>query len=136
MFKKEVLLSCFIRKYKIFNYLEYIHNQYDIPYNNLFVYEIEGNDYEYVVTFKIDTNKRHYVSEIKGATILHFKRGCLFSINALNKLIDELDPKVDDKKNYELNWESYANKMILISGDEVTVKNISKIEDKGVLFSK
>lgn len=134
MFKKEVLLGNFIKKYKILSYLEYIHNEYGVPFNNLFVYEVEGNNFEYIVTFKIDTNKRHYVSEIKGGTILHFKRGCLFSINALNKLIDAIAPDVEDKKDYELNWEEYNNKIILINKDEVSVKNINKIEDKGVFF--
>lgn len=134
MFKKEVILSNFVKKNKILSYLEYIHNVYKIPYYNLFVYEIEKNNEEYVVTFKIDTNKREIVSEIKGATILHYKKGCLFSINALNKLISKLSPTQQDNKDFEINWEEYTDKLITQISDEIKINTIKKIEDKSIFF--
>lgn len=134
MFKKEVLLGNFIKKNKILSYLEHIHNEFKIPYSNLFVYKINGNNTEYIVTFKIDTNKRFYINEIKGGTILHFKRGCLFSINAINKLIETEHPEVKDSKTFELNWDEYTNNIILLKDEIVSIKKIEKIEDKSLFF--
>lgn len=130
MFKKEVLLGNFVKKNKILNYLEYIHNTYKIQYKNLFIYNITENKDEYLVTFKIDSDKRFYLNEIKGSTILHYKRGCVFSINALNKFIEKETPN-----NTNVDWEIMNNKLIVTNKSEIVIYNINKIEDKGVLFN-
>lgn len=134
MFKKEILLGNFVKKDKILSYLEFIHNKYSIPYYNLFIYDIENNKEEYIVTFKIATEKRFYVNEIKGAILFHYKKGCLFSINALNQLIKETYPNITDTKNVEINWLEYKDKLITIVEDKVSCKKIEKIEDKNLLF--
>ena len=52
------------------------------------IYSIDSNKYEYIVTFKT-YDKEKYLKNIKKSTVLHLKNGCLFSINALNKLIEK-----------------------------------------------
>lgn len=135
MFKKEVILGNFVKKNKILSYLEYIHNEFFIQYKNLFVYNIENNVDEYFVTFKIESEKRNTYKNIKGCTIFHFKQGCVFSINALNQLIDTLNPNIEYKKDFQLDWENYSNKLIILVNDEYQIKNIDKIEDKSIFFN-
>lgn len=127
MFKKEILISNFIEKKKILSYLEFIHNRYNVEYKNLFVYSIEGNDDEYIVTFKRSINDKNIVNHINGSQILHFKSGCLFSINALNKLCNGKDEYID--------WEKYRNKLVLLNKNELSIKTINKIEDKCIFFN-
>ena len=65
---------------------------------------------------------------------MHVKNGCLFSINALNKLIEK--EKEDDKPNneYLIDWDTYKDKLIILTNGELSVSNLTKIEDKSVFF--
>lgn len=134
MFKKEVILGNFVKKNKILSYLEHIHNEFNIVYKNLFIYSIENNEEEYFVTFKIESVKRNAFNNIKGGTIFHFKQGCIFSINALNKLIDDINPTTD-KKSFQINWEEYKNHLIIVIDNNYQIKKIDKIEDKNIFFT-
>ena len=66
---------------------------------------------------------------------MHVKNGCLFSINALNKLIDQ--EKGDDVPNneYLIDWDKYKDKLIVLTNGELSVSNLNKIEDKSVFFN-
>ena len=65
---------------------------------------------------------------------MHVKNGCLFSINALNALIDKEKKDESDNKEYQLNWDDYKNKLLVITNGELQIKDIDKIEDKSVFF--
>lgn len=134
MFKKEILIGNFIKKNKILSYLEYIHNTFHISYNSLFVYNIEDNNDEYIVTFKIDVNNKSKMTNVKGGTFFHFKRGCIFSINAINRMIENEASDIENKKDYEIDWSKYENTIITLHDDTVNIKKINKIEDKTVFF--
>ena len=130
--KKEVLVGNFVKKNKILSYLEFIHNNYFIKYSNLFVYLVDGNEEEYLVTFKIDTNNRRIIKDINGGCILHYKKGCLFSINALNKLTE--NDKENENDFIEIDWDKYKDKLILLTNNDVSIKTLTKIIDKNHFF--
>ena len=100
----------------------------------VFVYEIDTNQSEYLVTFKT-FDKDRFIKKISNATVMHVKNGCLFSINALNKLIDQ--EKGDDKPNneYLIDWDKYKDKLIIQTNGELSLSNISKIEDFSIFFN-
>lgn len=104
--------------------------------DGIFVYEIEGNDREYLVTYRV-YDKTKFINEIPNSKIMHFKRGCIFSINALNNLIDsEYKGNVtvtNDK--VDVDWDSLNNKMLIMSNGELKINEIKKVEDKTKLFS-
>lgn len=127
MDKKEVLIGKFTRKKVILSYLEQIHNQYNISYDGLFVYNIEGKANEYLVTFKVPYLSKNIKNDIDGSMVLHYKKGCVFSINALNCLVKETN-------NESIDWEKYANHLILMTDGSLSIKEISKIEDKCLFF--
>ena len=88
-----------------------ITSQYDIMYNKLFVLKIKDSD-EYVVTYNVD---QHNVSSIPENTILvHRKKesNTLYTINALNELIKELNGGIVDS-SYRVNWMHYRNTILL-----------------------
>ena len=82
-----MLIATFILKTKILSFIEFLRNDFKIKTDRIYVYEIEENDDEYLVSFKLKNNKIDIKSKFKGATPVHVKNGCLFSINALNTLI-------------------------------------------------
>jgi hypothetical protein len=129
-----IIIGTFVRKNKILSFLEALRAGYGIKLDKVFVYEIDTNQLEYLVTFKT-FDKDKFIKKISNATVMHVKNGCLFSINALNKLIDQ--EKGDDKPNneYLVDWDKYKDKLIILTGGELSISKLTKIEDKSVFFN-
>jgi len=134
MSKNGIIIGTFVKKNKILSFLETLRTLYGIRLDKVFVYEIDTNQYEYLVTFKT-FDKDKFIKKIRNATVMHVKNGCLFSINALNKLIDQ--EKGDDVPNneYLIDWGKYKDKLIVLTNGELSVSNLNKIEDKSVFFN-
>jgi hypothetical protein len=128
-----VIIGTFVKKNKILSFLEMIKTRFGIKLDRVFIYEIDTNNLEYLVTFKT-FDKDRFIKKINNATVMHVKNGCLFSINALNKLIDQ--EKANDKPNneYVVDWNKYKNKLIILTNGVLSVSNLSKVEDTSVFF--
>ena len=128
-----VIIGTFVKKNKILSFLEMIKTRFGIKLDRVFIYEIDTNNLEYLVTFKT-FDKDRFIKKINNATVMHVKNGCLFSINALNKLIDQ--EKSNDKPNneYVVDWNKYKNKLIILTNGVLSVSNLSKVEDTSVFF--
>lgn len=129
-----IIIGTFVKKNKILSFLETLRAGYGIKLDKVFVYDIDTNQLEYLVTFKT-FDKDKFIKKISNATVMHVKNGCLFSINALNKLIDQ--EKGDDKPNneYVVDWDKYKDKLIILTGGELSISKLTKIEDKSVFFN-
>jgi len=131
MFKKGVIIGTFVGKNKILSFLEELKNRFYINYDKIYVYSISSNDKEYLVTFKT-YDKDKFIKKLSNSTIMHVKNNCIFSINALNKLI-ELNYDFEKEKPYnevEINWDEYKDSLIIITNGELKISKLSKIEDK------
>lgn len=128
MIKNNIIIATFIRKHKILSFLEFLKNRFYIKSERVFIFEISNNKDEYLVTFRTN-NKSRYLSKIHGSTVMHMKNGCLFSINALNKLISiENNIGVPDNE-FILNWEKYKSKLLLLTNGVLNIQDINKIEN-------
>jgi len=97
--------------------IESITSSYNIMYNKLFVLHVKSND-EYVCTYNIDQGN---VSDLPKNTILvHRKKdsNTLYTINALNELIKQLNNGIVDTK-FPINWKHYRNTILLTQHDEL-----------------
>lgn len=138
MIKKEtktLLIGSFVPKANIDWFLQYIKEEFKIKKDNVFIYEIEDDLINYLLTFKIkNSTKIDLKFHFSNATIVNMKNGCIFSINGLNKLVDlEMSTQTDsteyiNRKNYKINWEYYKNKLILSNKNVLIIKNIKKID--------
>lgn len=128
-----VIIGTFVKKSRILSFLENLKIEFKIKLDKVFVYTIDTNQFEYLVSFKT-LDKDKFIKKITNSTVMHVKNGCLFSINALNKLIEK--EKKDDKPNneYVIDWDSYKNKLIILTNGELSVSNLTKIDDKSVFF--
>tara|TARA_R110001632_G_scaffold89123_1_gene192269 strand:+ start:5729 stop:6202 length:474 start_codon:yes stop_codon:yes gene_type:complete len=91
--------------------IEDITSQYDVMYNKMFILEIKDSS-ELVVTYNVDQGN---VASIPANTILvHRKKetNTLYTINALNELIKELNGGIVDK-GYKVEWMHYRNTILL-----------------------
>ena len=131
MSKKGIIIGIFIRKSKILSFLEELRNKFYVKIDRVFVYNIESNENEYLVTFKT-FNKDIFIKNLQGSSVMHVKNNCIFSINALNRLIELENLNIDEKpyNEIEINWDEYKDKLIIITNGNLNIYNISKIEDK------
>lgn len=123
------LFCTFVEEKGIDDFIFAISQEYTILYNKIFVLEIK-NSGEYVCTYNVD---RPSVNAIPEDTILvHRKKetNTLYTINALNELIKELNGGIVDTK-FRVNWQHYRNTILLTQqGDLKLLKTkIHKIVD-------
>lgn len=132
--KKEVLIGTFVNKHKILSFIEKVKNLTKMNTDKIYVFIIEGNSNEYLVTFKSYSNKG-LINKLYNSTVLHVKNGCLFSINALNELIkEEKGDTIQNHKDYLIDWSKFKNKLMIMTSGKLRLYNISKIEDITVFF--
>lgn len=101
--------------------IEGISSKYDILYNKIFALQVQSNS-EYVITYNVDQGN---ISSIPPNTILvHRKKetNTLYTINALNTLIRNLNGGVKDTK-YPINWDNYRNCILLTQHEELKQLN-------------
>jgi len=94
-----------------------IQERYRIIYNKIFVLYSKSQD-EYICTYNVDFGN---VSNFMENTILvHRKKetNTLYTINALNTLIKELNNGQIDT-SYRVNWPDYRNCILLTKGPEL-----------------
>ena len=133
--KKGVIIGSFISKDKVLSFLELLKYKFGVDLSKVYIYTISKNYKEFLVTFKT-YNKDKFIKKLHGSTIMHVKNGCLFSINALNRLI-EIEYNVKEEKPYnevEIDWNFYKNKLIVLTNGKLNINDLSKIEDKCSLF--
>lgn len=133
--KKEVLIGTFVNKHKILSFIEKVKNLTKMNTDKIYVFIIEGNINEYLVTFKSYSNKG-LINKLYNSTVLHVKNGCLFSINALNELIkEEKGDTIQNHKDYLIDWSKFKNKLMIMTSGKLRLYNISKIEDITVFLN-
>lgn len=129
---KILLIASFVKKDNQENFLKYINENFNIKDENVFIYEINGDIENNLLTFKLINSKRIDLNlYFSNSTIVNIKNGCIFSINGLNRLI-ELETENEkgniDYVNYIINWEKYKDKLILCNKGSLVIKEIKKIK--------
>jgi hypothetical protein len=129
---KNIIIASFIPKTNLDWFIKYVNEKFKINEKNLFIYEIEDNELDYLLTFKLKKDKKIDLKQhFNNATIVNIKNECIFSINGLNKLI-EMESNCEagniNYKDYKVNWLEYKNKLILCNKKALIIKNIKKVE--------
>jgi len=97
--------------------LEQIQERYKIIYNKIFVLYSKSQD-EYICTYNVDFG--NIGTFLENTILVHRKKesNTLYTINALNTLIKELNEGVLDT-SYRINWSDYRNCILLTKGPEL-----------------
>jgi hypothetical protein len=99
----------------------------------VFCYKNLEDESKYIITFKISLQdgKRLNLKELFPSAIpIHKKGDAIYTINALNKLIEEKsgnDIGNIDYKSFKIDWDEYQNKMILLNGKELSILSIERV---------
>jgi hypothetical protein len=130
---KTILLASFIFPERQAWFLSYLENKFNITKEKVFGYSNIDDESRIILTFKlnIQDGERLNLKELfPNAIIIHKKGDALYTINALNALIDFENPESKgniDYKSIKIDWSKYQNKLILIDNKELALLNIKRI---------
>ena len=111
---KTHLLCTFTQRDKLDDILELIILCNEVLYNKIYVFQ-NGNDYHQLIcTYNVEYDAENHPEDIPNTISLHRKKqsNTLYTINALNEVIRELNGGVLDKK-FPVPWEKYQNSLLL-----------------------
>ena len=129
---RKVLLASFIFKDRLDWFLNYLESRFSIAKETVFIYETD-DDSKFMVTFKflIKFNENVNFKELfPNATLIHKRGDAIYSINALNKLIDTYNIENIGNikyKNIKIDWSLYKHKLLLIINNNLTITDIKRI---------
>ena len=131
---KNTLVATFVKKDEVLSFIEKTRKSLNIGIDKIYVYTIGDNDGEYLATVSISHDIKPF-QVFDKPIVVHTKNGSIFSINALNTLIDEKMREdgvsgLKDNKDYEINWDEYKSKLIMLNKGALRITDIEKIEDK------
>lgn len=111
------LFCTFAQEDELDNIVSEISRKYTIQFGKIFVLYSKSNQ-EYICTYNVDmVNVSNF---IENTILVHRKKetNTLYTINALNTLIKQLNEGVLDT-SFKVNWEEYKNCILLTKGDEL-----------------
>jgi len=130
---KTLLLASFIFPDRLEWFQKFLYDKFKINKNKLFVYRNLDDESKLIVTFKLTLleGERIDLKKTFPNTIpIHKKGEAIYTINALNKLI-EMESKFSlgniNHENYEIDWNKYQNQIILIANENLIIYNIERI---------
>jgi len=130
---KTILLASFIFPERVEWFLGYLEARFFITKDKVFCYKNLDDESKVIITFKlvIPEGQRMNLKDLfPSAVPIHKKGNALYTINALNKLIDETygTPQGNtDYKSVKINWDEYQNKIILLNGKELGIFSIERV---------
>jgi hypothetical protein len=122
----ETQLLCTFTNREIYkNTITEIRENYRLVYNYIYVLQNKSNLDELFVTYNVDTQIK--VKPLKDTILVHRKKqsNTLYTINALNELVKELNNGILDK-NFVINWDDYKN-CIIVTNSEGTKKISTRV---------
>jgi len=115
---KTQLLATFTTKEDLDKTIRKIQNAYKIAFNKIYVLQNENNVNELICTYNVDLNAGADYNDVKGTISLHRKKhsNTLYTINALNEVIAELNNGLVDSK-FIVPWENFKNTLMVTNSD-------------------
>ena len=115
------LLCKFSKRNKFKDTINSLIKYYEILFNKIYVFQNENDFHQLIFTYNIEENRDNFVQD-QDTISLHRKKqtNTLYTINALNNLIRELNEGVLDK-TFSIPWENYSNCLLLTTGSEVNM---------------
>lgn len=130
---KTILLASFIFPERVEWFLNYLENKFNISKDKVFGYKDLNDESKLILTFRLNLQdgKRLNLKDLfPNAIIIHKKGDALYTINALNSLIDSEFPESEgniDYKSVKIDWSKYQNKLILIDNKELVFLDVNRI---------
>ena len=126
----KITIASFIFPERLDWFIDYLDNKFNIKKEKVFVFKNLDDESKLIVTFKFKLANKHVNLKnlFPSATPIHKKGMAIYTINALNKLIEsEVGDENIDHKTYKVDWNEYQNKLILLNDGVLMISNITRI---------
>lgn len=130
---RTLLLASFIFPERLDWFLEYLEDRFNIPKNRVFIFKNLDDESKLMVTFKFTLKGGKKVNLKKlfpNAIPIHKKGNAIYTINALNKLIEKesgLDIGNINYKAFKIDWDKYQNRLILTNKNGLNIFKIKRV---------
>ena len=130
---KTILLASFIFPERVDWFISYLEAKFSITKDKVFCYKNLDDESKVIMTFKFkfEKDKKTNLKDLfPNAVPIHKKGNALYTINALNKLIDlkvGSDTGNIDYKSYKIDWSEYQDRIILLNDQELRIFKIQRI---------
>jgi hypothetical protein len=113
---KVQLLCTFTNKDDIDNTIKSIKKSYDIAFKKIYILQDENNLNELMCTYNVSLENKVDFNDVDNTISLHRKKysNTLYTINALNELIKNLNNGVLDTK-FIVPWENFKNMILVVN---------------------
>lgn len=131
--KKTILIASFIFPERIDWFINLLETNYNLKKDKIFCYKNLDDNSKLLVTFKLDVTsgkKINLKDSFPNAVTIHKKGKTFYTINALNKLIDEkLGDSAGniDHKTVKIDWSEYENKIIMINDKRLSIFSLERV---------
>jgi hypothetical protein len=129
---RSIILASFVFPERLETFLNYLQKRFKLDRERIFIYDNIDDPITKIVTYKVflkDGKKIDLKSIFPRTIIIHKKGECLYTINALNRLIEEengLESGNIEYSKYELDWEKYQNKLVLTTQEGLIFNEIKR----------
>tara|TARA_Y100000004_G_C8940366_1_gene423871 strand:- start:1736 stop:2140 length:405 start_codon:yes stop_codon:yes gene_type:complete len=115
---KSQLLCSFTTQENLEFTLKEIENSYDIIFDKIYVLQNEENVEELLCTYNANNSQGIDYNSVENTISLHRKKhsNTLYTINALNEVISELNNGVVDSK-FIVPWEQFKNMLMVTNSN-------------------
>jgi len=129
---KIMTLASFVNEDKVSSFKKYLKKRFNTTEEKIFVYTSPSEKEKKILTFRVylrEGKKINTQTFFPTTIIVHKKGECFYTINALNKLIDE---EVGERsgninyKDYEIDWDKHQDKMLIVKDKELTIMDIKR----------
>jgi hypothetical protein len=124
---KTQLVCTFVRKHQIEDTLDQISESFSVLNNRVFLLKSTNIQNELILSYNVILDS--YKDFLPGSILVHRKTdtNTIYTINALNELIMNLNNGVLDKK-YPIDWQNYNDTMMLKKPDGLKFLKIQTIK--------
>tara|TARA_B100000886_G_C20167160_1_gene384536 strand:+ start:94 stop:507 length:414 start_codon:yes stop_codon:yes gene_type:complete len=129
---KIITLASFVDNDKVEGFSSYIFKRFRITKEKLFSYTSPQEEGKTILTFRLylrEGKKINTKSFFPTTIITHKKGECFYTINALNKLIEQESQSEEGNLNYrdyKIDWDKYQNKMLITKDKELSIIDINR----------
>ena len=115
---KTQLLATFTTKTDLETTIKNIKGAYTIAFSKIYVLQNEDSISELICTYNVDTTAGVDYNKVEGTISLHRKKhsNTLYTINALNEVITDLNNGIVDSK-FIVPWENFKNTLLVTNSD-------------------
>lgn len=130
---KIITLASFVLNDKVDSFKNYLYKRFKIPQDRIFSYTASDEEDKQILTFRVylkEGKKINTKTFFPTTIIIHKKGDCLYTINALNKLIESevgLDKGNINYKEHEINWDNHQGKMLIVKNGNLIIMDINRI---------